>query len=235
MKRQTTFYMTTIIAPLVLMSAMTLLVFCLPADSGEKISFVISIFVSMTMFIGIINDVVPRSMNQIPRIVILILVTFVVIFLAAAATVIVIYKFKEERKQKLGKTKNKPHQTPTKQSSNNKETGLALSMENNTSVFENAGEKAMLSNLGRRNWIDEESKQNNKVWASQPKAAVRYSNRISDFNNSKEGVQFESWRDQCWHWMRVCNFTHSQLDTMFFWLFLCVNVVVYTAIIIFSI
>ncbi|CAG5116045.1 unnamed protein product [Candidula unifasciata] len=228
MSRQRRFYLTTLLAPLVLMSAMTLLVFCLPAESGEKISFVISIFLSMTMFLSIITDVIPRSMNQIPRFLVLILVTVVVIFLAAAATVVVLNRFNKEKKQKLRGTKNKPPRTPNNQSSNQKEKDWIFSMENNVRAFQNSGEKATAFDPEGRSRVDKETKKRNKssAWTSSMTAAARNSNRISVV--SEEDDDFGQLRKTSLWTMMFCNLTHGQLDTMFFWIFLGANIIVYT-------
>ncbi|CAG5116044.1 unnamed protein product [Candidula unifasciata] len=226
MSRQRRFYLTTLLAPLILMSAMTLLVFCLPAESGEKISFIISIFVSMTMFLSIITDVIPRSMNQIPRFLVLILVTVVVIFLAAAATVVVLNRYNKEKKQKLRGTKNKPQSTPNNQSQNQKEKDWIFSKENNARAFQNSGEKAMTFDRKERNWVDEETKKRNSSLAMT--AAARDSNKISVV--SEEDDDFGQLRKTSLWTMLFCNLTHGQLDTMFFWIFLGANIIVYTCI-----
>ncbi|CAG5116046.1 unnamed protein product [Candidula unifasciata] len=228
MSRQRRFYLTTLLAPLILMSAMTLLVFCLPAESGEKISFVISIFVSMTMFLSIITDVIPRSMNQIPRFLALILVTVVVIFLATAATVVVLNRYNKEKKQKLRGTKNKPPSTPNNQSSNQKEKDWIFSMENNVRAFQNSGEKATAFDPEGRSRVDEETKKRNKssAWTSSMTATTRNSNRISVV--SEEDDDFGRRQNASLWTMHFCNLTHGQLDTMFFWIFLGANIIVYT-------
>lgn len=61
LKRQSDFYVVSVIFPMTLLSVMNSFVFILPAESGEKISYLISIFVSHAVFLNYINDVMPKT------------------------------------------------------------------------------------------------------------------------------------------------------------------------------
>ena len=61
LKRYSSFYVISILAPIGLLSLMNACVFLLPAESGEKISFLVSIFVSYAMFLNFIFTVMPKS------------------------------------------------------------------------------------------------------------------------------------------------------------------------------
>ena len=89
-KRRSIFYTVVIITPIIFMSYMTLIVFLLPPDGGEKISFVVSIFVSLTVFTNFVVDFIPRSTDQLPRMVYLITFAMVKTGLVALATAHVI-------------------------------------------------------------------------------------------------------------------------------------------------
>nr|KAG5702875.1 hypothetical protein BaRGS_019094 [Batillaria attramentaria] len=52
-KRKTTFYTVCLVLPMALTSYMNTLVFLLPLQSGEKISFIVSIFVSSSVFVSL--------------------------------------------------------------------------------------------------------------------------------------------------------------------------------------
>ncbi|CAL1529305.1 unnamed protein product, partial [Lymnaea stagnalis] len=99
MERRSAFYVATLVFPIGLMSFMTLLVFCIPPDSGEKMSFVISIFVSMTVFINFVVDVIPRSMDRFPRILQLIVAVIIKIAVTTAATAYVLQKHRREKRK----------------------------------------------------------------------------------------------------------------------------------------
>ena len=57
LRRKTTFYTVCLVLPMVLTSYMNALVFLVPLQSGEKISFLVTIFVSNSVYIGSVTDV----------------------------------------------------------------------------------------------------------------------------------------------------------------------------------
>ena len=64
LERSTTFYLVSVVGPMGLFTAMNCLVFLIPPESGEKISFLISIFLSNTVFSSFINGVMPRALDK---------------------------------------------------------------------------------------------------------------------------------------------------------------------------
>ena len=58
--------MMNIILPAVLLSVLVLLVFLVPAESGEKISLGVTTLVAFTVFILIIAESVPRTSDGVP-------------------------------------------------------------------------------------------------------------------------------------------------------------------------
>ncbi|XP_048243633.1 acetylcholine receptor subunit beta-type acr-2-like [Haliotis rufescens] len=61
LSREYTFYLLTVITPVSLLSLMNACAFLLPAESGEKISYLISILVTYAVFLNFINEVLPKS------------------------------------------------------------------------------------------------------------------------------------------------------------------------------
>ncbi|XP_046561761.1 neuronal acetylcholine receptor subunit beta-4-like [Haliotis rubra] len=61
LKRKSMFYIVSIIFPMTLLSLLNACVFLLPADSGEKMFYLISIFVSYAVFMNFVNDSIPKS------------------------------------------------------------------------------------------------------------------------------------------------------------------------------
>ncbi|CAG5127079.1 unnamed protein product [Candidula unifasciata] len=90
LRRQSQFYVANLLIPLVQTSLMTLLVFWIPAESGEKMSFVVSMFVSTSVFLFTINDEMPRSIRHLPTINILVVVVTSEIILVAMASLFVL-------------------------------------------------------------------------------------------------------------------------------------------------
>ena len=64
LKRKYLFYIVTTIIPMFLLSLLASFVFLLPASSGDKMSYLISIFVSDTVFLNYVNQTMPRTSNS---------------------------------------------------------------------------------------------------------------------------------------------------------------------------
>ncbi|XP_041350985.1 acetylcholine receptor subunit delta-like [Gigantopelta aegis] len=60
-KRKSLFYIVTTLFPMFLLSLLTCSVFLIPALSGDRMCYLISIFVSYSMFLNFINDSMPRT------------------------------------------------------------------------------------------------------------------------------------------------------------------------------
>ena len=65
-RRKTMFYTVCLVLPMVLTSFRNTLVFLVPLQSGEKVSFLVSIFVSTSVFVSFFKDVMPRGLDSVP-------------------------------------------------------------------------------------------------------------------------------------------------------------------------
>merc|ERR1712079_866704 len=66
MRRKTLFYTVNLIIPCVGISFLTVLVFYLPSDSGEKVSLSISILLSLTVFFLLLSEIIPPTSISVP-------------------------------------------------------------------------------------------------------------------------------------------------------------------------
>ena len=66
-KRKTMFYTVCLVVPMVMTSLLNTLVFLVPLQSGEKISFLVSIFVSTSVFTSFFTTVMPRGLDSMPK------------------------------------------------------------------------------------------------------------------------------------------------------------------------
>lgn len=60
-KRRSTFLLINMILPVILMSTMNVLVFVLPTESGERVSFAVTILLSMVVFLTIVETNLPKT------------------------------------------------------------------------------------------------------------------------------------------------------------------------------
>uniref|UniRef100_A0A0R3RFY1 Acetylcholine receptor subunit alpha-type unc-63 n=1 Tax=Elaeophora elaphi TaxID=1147741 RepID=A0A0R3RFY1_9BILA len=88
LRRKTLFYTVNLIFPIVGISFLTALVFYLPSDGGEKISFCISILISLTIFFLLLVEITPPTSLVIPLIGKYLLFTMVLVTLSVIVTVI---------------------------------------------------------------------------------------------------------------------------------------------------
>uniref|UniRef100_A0A8C6WUP3 Cholinergic receptor, nicotinic, alpha 7 (neuronal) n=1 Tax=Neogobius melanostomus TaxID=47308 RepID=A0A8C6WUP3_9GOBI len=68
MRRRTLYYGLNLLIPCILISTLALLVFLLPADSGEKISLGITVLLSLTVFMLLVAEIMPATSDTVPLI-----------------------------------------------------------------------------------------------------------------------------------------------------------------------
>ncbi|KAK0051846.1 acetylcholine receptor subunit alpha-like 1 [Biomphalaria pfeifferi] len=103
-RRQRLYYVIVVIFPLVLTSVMIPLVFLIPEKSGEKISYMVTIFTSTAIFLSYISNVMPKGLSSTPYLAILLTEVFIEGFCATLAALWVLTKYEDNCmmiKQKL--------------------------------------------------------------------------------------------------------------------------------------
>ncbi|CAG0894178.1 unnamed protein product [Darwinula stevensoni] len=90
LRRKTLFYTVNLIVPCVGISFLTVLVFYLPADSGEKVSLCISILVSLTVFFLLLAEIIPPTSLAVPLLGKYLLFTMILVTLSIYVTVCVL-------------------------------------------------------------------------------------------------------------------------------------------------
>ena len=66
LRRKSLFYTVNVIIPCVGISFLSVLVFYLPSDSGEKVSLSISILLSLTVFFLLLAEIIPPTSKSVP-------------------------------------------------------------------------------------------------------------------------------------------------------------------------
>ncbi|KAM9067019.1 neuronal acetylcholine receptor subunit alpha-3 isoform 3-T3 [Sarcophilus harrisii] len=89
-KRLPLFYTINMIIPCLLISFLTVLVFYLPSDCGEKVTLCISVLLSLTVFLLVITETIPSTSLVIPLIGEYLLFTMIFVTLSIVITVFVL-------------------------------------------------------------------------------------------------------------------------------------------------
>ncbi|XP_069812410.1 neuronal acetylcholine receptor subunit alpha-3-like isoform X2 [Dendropsophus ebraccatus] len=89
-KRLPLFYTIYIIIPCLLISCLTILVFYLPSDCGEKVTLCMSVLLSLTVFLLVITEIIPSTSLVIPLIGEYLLFTMIFVTLSIVITVFVL-------------------------------------------------------------------------------------------------------------------------------------------------
>lgn len=87
MRRKTLFYTVNLIIPCVGISFLTVLVFYLPSDCGEKVTLSISILVSLTVFFLLLAEIIPPTSLAVPLLGKYLLFTMILVTLSICVTV----------------------------------------------------------------------------------------------------------------------------------------------------
>ncbi|KAL9871615.1 acetylcholine receptor subunit beta-like 2 [Glossina fuscipes] len=90
MRRKTLFYTVNLIVPCVALTFLTVLVFYLPSDSGEKVTLCISILVSLTVFFLLLAEIIPPTSLAVPLLGKYLLFTMILVSLSVWTTVCVL-------------------------------------------------------------------------------------------------------------------------------------------------
>lgn len=90
MRRKTLFYTVNLIIPCVGITFLTVLVFYLPSDSGEKVTLCVSILLSLTVFFLLLAEIIPPTSLAVPLLGKYLLFTMILVTLSIWVTVCVL-------------------------------------------------------------------------------------------------------------------------------------------------
>ncbi|XP_043217875.1 neuronal acetylcholine receptor subunit alpha-10-like [Amphibalanus amphitrite] len=89
-RRKTLFYMYNIVLPCMMMSVLTLLVFCMPPESGEKIGLGVTVLLAFSVFMLAIAEKMPETSDSVPLIGIYLTAVMAITSVSIIMTVVVL-------------------------------------------------------------------------------------------------------------------------------------------------
>ncbi|RNA21153.1 neuronal acetylcholine receptor subunit alpha-10-like [Brachionus plicatilis] len=90
LKRNSAFYVNHMIFPFIVLSSLSLFVFWLPPDSGEKITLIITILLALTVFLQLITQYTPKAAKSLPIIGLYFNVNLILVLISVILTIIVL-------------------------------------------------------------------------------------------------------------------------------------------------
>ncbi|KAG8188793.1 hypothetical protein JTE90_009186 [Oedothorax gibbosus] len=90
LRRKTLFYTVNLIIPCVGISGLSVLVFYLPSDSGEKVSLCVSILLSLTFFFLVLSEIIPSTSLAMPLLGKYLVFTMILVTLSVIVTIAVL-------------------------------------------------------------------------------------------------------------------------------------------------
>ncbi|GFO16957.1 neuronal acetylcholine receptor subunit alpha-3 [Plakobranchus ocellatus] len=105
LQRRSGFFILNIVMPVVLLSFLNIIVFLIPVDSGEKISYGITVLLALAVFMSIVSDMLPRSSDVVPLVTIYLFVLLIISVLTVLVAIIIVWLHhkdeKESKRQKV--------------------------------------------------------------------------------------------------------------------------------------
>ncbi|KAH9488468.1 Neuronal acetylcholine receptor subunit beta-3 [Bulinus truncatus] len=99
LKRRPAFLLLSIILPVVFLSFLNILVFMIPAESGEKVGYGITVLLALTVFLSMVSTILPRSSKSLPRVTIYLFILLVISLLTVIDSIIIVFLHHLEEKE----------------------------------------------------------------------------------------------------------------------------------------
>nr|CDS33659.1 nicotinic acetylcholine receptor beta 1 subunit [Hymenolepis microstoma] len=104
LRRKTLFYTVNLIIPCVMLSLLSIFVFYLPSDAGEKVTLTISIVVALVVFLILVSKILPPTSTTVPLISRYLMFTFVSDIFAVFMSVLVVnWNYRSPRTHTMSK------------------------------------------------------------------------------------------------------------------------------------
>ena len=94
--RLSRFYIIKIIIPFSIISSLALFSFCVPTDSGEKVTLTVSVLLSLTIYLQMISEYVPKTERGLCTLTLLSHVTFMFVFFSCVCNIFTVFTYYHE-------------------------------------------------------------------------------------------------------------------------------------------
>lgn len=97
-KRKPLYFVIIVVLPCILLSFISIISFLIPSEGGERISMCMTVMLSFTVFLLVLNDILPRNSDEAPIIALYIIVIMIVMSISLVCTVLIVkLHFKNSR------------------------------------------------------------------------------------------------------------------------------------------
>ncbi|XP_059158994.1 neuronal acetylcholine receptor subunit alpha-6-like [Physella acuta] len=91
LKRRPTFLLINIILPVVFLSFLNLLVFLIPVESGEKISYGITVLLALSVYMSMVSSMLPSSSLTTPKLTLYLFILLIISMLTVIDSIIIVF------------------------------------------------------------------------------------------------------------------------------------------------
>lgn len=101
LKRKPRFIAVNVILPIVLMSALNILIFCIPTESGERVSFCLTVLLSMAVFLTLVGANLPKTSSPMALISFYILAVLLLSICITLATMFSLHLYHKDETEEI--------------------------------------------------------------------------------------------------------------------------------------
>ena len=104
LERKSQFIIVNIILPILFLCLLNILVFVLPTESGERVSYAITVLLSIAVFMTIVSDTLPKKSEPLPIIAYFMMIDLIISALISVCTILNLHVFHRKKSSHIPKT-----------------------------------------------------------------------------------------------------------------------------------
>ncbi|KAI8798510.1 acetylcholine receptor subunit delta [Biomphalaria glabrata] len=101
LKRRPAFFLLNVLLPVVFLSFLNICVFVIPAESGEKIGYGITVLLSLTVYMSTVSGMLPRSSLTLPNVIIYLFILFILSMITVICNILIVLLHNMEEKKEV--------------------------------------------------------------------------------------------------------------------------------------